>query len=287
MPSGARILFGGAAITFLGSMLDGVMRGAGNVRVPAICSAVSLGLQLVVTPLCMFGAGLGLAGAPIAILACQLVATVARARHVYLRSPVVRPRLWPRRFRRAAFGELLRVGVPSSLSATISYLGVIVLTGVVARLGTAHLAAFGLGMRMDIVVLTVVFGVGTAVLTLVGMATGAGRADRVRAYVWHATAIVVGILLVPTVVLWWRPALWIGLFTDDAAVLAVGERYFRIVGPSYPFLGAAMVTSFAFQGRGRATLPLAWVVARVTTVLVASVLCTRSGSGSPSGRCSR
>jgi len=59
----ARILFGGAAITFVGSMLDGVMRGAGNVRVPAICSAVSLGLQLAVTPLCMFGAGLGLAGA--------------------------------------------------------------------------------------------------------------------------------------------------------------------------------------------------------------------------------
>src|SRR5262245_19710291 len=62
----ARVLFGGAAITFVGGMLDSVMRGEGNVRVPAVWSTTSLVLQMAATPLFMFGFGWGLVGAALA-----------------------------------------------------------------------------------------------------------------------------------------------------------------------------------------------------------------------------
>src|SRR5262247_136130 len=68
----ARVLFGGAAITFLGGMFDSVMRGEGNVRVPAVWSTTSLVLQMVTTPVFMFGLGWGLVGAAAAMLASQL-----------------------------------------------------------------------------------------------------------------------------------------------------------------------------------------------------------------------
>jgi len=113
------------------------------------------------------------------------------------------------------------------------------------------------------------------VLTLVGMATGARRHDRMRAFVTRAGAITVVLLGVPGLVLCWRPALWLGLFTDDPAIHAVGAQYFRIIGPSYPFLGVSMVIAFAFQGLGRATIPLAWMTARTIGVLAAAVVCTR------------
>src|SRR5206468_3226434 len=74
----ARVLFGGAAITFLGGMFDSVMRGEGNVRVPAVWSTTSLVLQMACTPLFMFRFGWGLVGAALAMLACQGVATVPR-----------------------------------------------------------------------------------------------------------------------------------------------------------------------------------------------------------------
>jgi Na+-driven multidrug efflux pump len=113
------------------------------------------------------------------------------------------------------------------------------------------------------------------VLTLVGMATGARRVDRVRAFVTAAGAISVVVLAVPGLALCWRPDLWLGLFTDDAAIHAVGTRYFRLIGPSYPFVGISMVVAFAFQGLGRATVPLAWTMVRVGGVLAAAVVCTR------------
>ena len=271
----AQVLFGGAIITFTGSMFDSLLRGEGNVRVPALWSTVSLGLQIAITPLCMFGLGLGLVGAPIAILGSQLVATTARARFVLGGRGQIHPRVWPRPFRADDVTELLRVGVPASLSSTVTYLGMMIMTGVFARLGTAELAAYGLGTRLDFILLTFVFGFGAAVLTLVGMAVGARRPAQVTAYVRQTAIIVVAMLTVPSVLLWWQPEWWLRLFTTDAAVIDVGRTYFRTVGPSYPLLGIAMLTSFAFQGLGRATLPLLWMLVRVVCVVGATVAGTR------------
>src|SRR5215467_10283577 len=101
-----RVLFGGAAITFLGGMFDSVLRGEGNVRVPAIWSTTSLVLQIACTPLFMFVFGWGLVGAALAMLACQLVATVARAFWVLGGRGVVRPVLRSARFTLAPLREI-------------------------------------------------------------------------------------------------------------------------------------------------------------------------------------
>jgi putative MATE family efflux protein len=269
----ARVLFGGAAITFLGAMFDSVLRGEGNVRIPAVWSTMSLGLQMLLTPFFMFTVGLGLMGAAVAPLVAQLIALGPRAWFVLSGRGVVTPRLGG--VERAALGEILRVGVPASLATVVTNLGIMVLTGVVARLGEAPLAAFGLGIRLDFVLLSFAYGFGAAGLTLVGLATGAGRPDRVRAFVVRTAAITFGLLAVPSVILSLRPTAWVALFSDDPAVLAVGHDYFRLIAPSYPFVGVSMVLSFAFQGLGRATVPLAWMIARVVTVVAVSIACTQ------------
>jgi len=271
----ARLLFGGAAITFLGGMFDSVLRGEGNVRVPAIWSTTSLVLQMGCTPLFMFGFGWGLGGAALAMLACQLVATVPRALWVLGGRALVRPAFRLPRFTLAPAREILRVGVPAALSASVNNLGLMTLTAVVTRLGEADLAAYGLGTRLDFLLMAFGYGFGAAVLTLVGMATGARQPDRARAFVTRAAAITVVLLAVPGLLLCWRPALWLGLFTQDAGIHAVGAQYFRIIGPSYPFLGISMVIAFAFQGLGRATIPLAWMVVRVVGVLAVALVCTQ------------
>jgi putative MATE family efflux protein len=276
----ARVLFGGASISFTAAMLDSVMRGEGNVRVPAIWSSASLLLQIAVTPLFMFALGWGLIGAAAATLACQLVAILPRALYVFGGRGLIRPRLLPRAWIPSALGEILRVGIPASLSTLINYLGLMVLTGVVARLGDAHLAAYGLGTRLDFLLLSFAYGFGAAVLTLVGMATGARRPERARVYVIRSAAIIALLLGSLGVLLFFRSDLWIRLFTADPEILAVGATYFRWIGPSYPFIGVSMVIAFAFQGLGRATTPLLWMVARVAVVVCASVTAVKGwGAG--------
>ncbi len=271
----ARVLFGGAMITFVAAMFDSIMRGEGNVRVPAMWSSAALVLQILLTPLFMFVTGWGLVGAAVAVLTSQLLATIPRARYVFGGHGIVRPTLRLTAFTLTPLAEILRVGVPASLSTLTVNVGMMVLTGVLARLGEAHLAAYGLGTRLDFLLMSVAYGFGAAVLTLVGLATGARKPDRVQSYVTRAGAVMVALLAVPGLLVCWRPMLWLGLFTHDPGIEAVGTQYLRIIGPSYPFVGISMVVAFALQGLGRATAPLGWMVVRVAGVLAVALVCTQ------------
>jgi Na+-driven multidrug efflux pump len=53
------------------------------------------------------------------------------------------------------------------------------------------------------------------------------------------------------------PDAWLGLFTADPAVLAVGETYLRIVGPTFGLFGLGLALYFAAQGAGHLGWPLA------------------------------
>jgi putative MATE family efflux protein len=271
----ARVLFAALLLTFTIGTCDSILRGTGNVRVPALCATLSLGLQIAFTPLFMFGFGLGLVGAPLATTAGQLIGFGPRALYIFGGRGTIRPRPWPRHLNAGHVREILRVGVPAALSAALNYIALVVLTGVVARFGDTHLAAYGLGTRLDFLLFSVAFGVGAAAMTLVGMATGAGRSDLVARYVHNAVITAIAVIAVPVCLVIWRPELWLGLFSEAPDILQVGSRYFRWVAPSYLFVAASMVFAAAFQALGRATVPLTVMVARVVVVVTAALVAVR------------
>jgi putative MATE family efflux protein len=271
----ARTLFAGLAIPFFVGTVDSIMRAEGNVRVPAACATLSLVLQIVLTPLFMFVAGMGLIGAPLATVAGQFVGAVLRALYVFGGRGIIRPRLWPHRLARKHFAEILRISVPSSVAATLNHAALIVLTGTFAHMGSTHLAAYGLGTRLDFLLFSLGYGVALATLTLVGMATGAGRTDLVRQYVLRTVFLVVSVVAVPTFLVVWKPGLWLGLFTDDPEIHRVGAEYFHIIGPTYLFAVTSMTLASTFQGLGRATIPLVVMVARVSLLIGIALVLTR------------
>ncbi len=276
----ARVLFGGLLVSFTVGTFDAILRGAGNVRVPALCSTLSLLLQIALTPLFMFTIALGLVGAPLATLAGQAIGLIPRSRFIFgARSPV-RPRLLPRDLRARHFAEILRVGVPASLSAALTYVGLVVLTGTVARFGTAHLAAYGLGSRLDFLLFSLGFGVAAGAMTLVGMATGAGRRDLIPGYVGQACLVAAAVVVLPALLVTWRPALWIGLFSTAPEVERIGTAYFHRMGPTYLFVVASMIIGSAFQAFGRAIVPLAVTVARVALVVGGGLTAVHYGGAS-------
>ena len=268
----SRVLFGGLLVSFTVGTFDSILRGAGNVRVPAMCSTLSLALQIAFTPLFMFVFGLGLAGAPLATLTGQAIGLIPRSRFIFGANSPVRPRLIPRDLHPRHFTEILRVGVPASLSAALNYLTLMILTGTIARFGGTYLAAYGLGSRLDFLLFSLGFGVAAAGLTLVGMAVGAGRPELVRRYVTQTALVAAAVVAIPAVVVTLRPGLWIGAFTDAPAIHEIGADYFHTVGPTYFFIVISMVVASSFQALARAVVPLVVMIARVGLVLAAALV---------------
>jgi Na+-driven multidrug efflux pump len=101
-----------------------------------------------------------------------------------------------------------------------------------------------------------VFGFGTALVTLVGTSIGAADVRRARQIARTGALLAGGVTggVGLLVAIW--PQLWLGIFTTDPAVLAVGELYLRVVGPTYGFFGLGLALYFASQGAGH----LLWAV---------------------------
>jgi Na+-driven multidrug efflux pump len=117
--------------------------------------------------------------------------------------------------------------------------------------------------RLDYMLIPTLFGLGTAVLAMVGANTGAGNLGRARRITWIGT--LVGASFTGTVGLLAAlfPAVWLHLFSRDPAVIASGSLYLQTVAPFYGAVGITFVLGFASQGGGRPVWPFLGGTARM------------------------
>lgn len=265
------VIFSGAVAVWVMNMLASAIRGTGNMVVPATVILTVAALQVGLGGALILGIGpfpqLGIAGAG----AAQVIAFGLGGLFLigYLRSGAggLQLRLRGVRLEWRHFHEILRVGLLACISALLTCVTIIVVTGLVARFGPAALAGYGIGARLEFLLIPIVFGIGAALTAMVGTNVGAGNWPRARRVAWTGAAmagVVVGAIGL-TVGLW--PDLWIGIYTTDPGVLAAGRTYLSIVGPAYVFFGVGMALYFASQGAGRMRWPLIAGVLRLVVAI--------------------
>jgi len=254
------VLFAGAVLTWLYNTLASVLRGTGNMKVPSVTILSSALLQIVLGGSLGLGIGpfpqLGMTGVALG----QIIATAAGAAYLawYLLTGQGRLtlRLSGIALRREVFFDILKVGALACLSPLQSVLATVIFTGLVARLGLLPLAGYGIGQRLEFILIPIAFGIGVAAVPMVGMAIGAGDIARARRVAWTAGAVSAfnlgGIGLLVSL----APDLWAGLFSRDPAVLGYARQYLHWAGPCFAFFGAGLTLYFASQGSGKVLGPV-------------------------------
>jgi putative MATE family efflux protein len=265
----SHVLFAGAVFVWLANTLASVLRGSGNTLTPAMALAGAALVQIPLSGALTLGWGpfprLGISGAALAYAISFLVSSLAMGASVW--RSALRPRRADWRIEGRHFGDILRVGALSSLSALQTVLTAVILTGFVGTFGTAALAGYGVGVRLELLQVPLVFAIGQSLVVLVGTHIGAGHGTRAKHIAWIGTGIAAGISLAIGLFVAVYPAAWIRIFSDDPAVLATGGQYLRIVAPFYALFGAGMALYFASQGAGRMLLPVLAGTARLVLVV--------------------
>jgi putative MATE family efflux protein len=235
------------------NLCSAALRGAGNVRVPALVSLAGVVALVGLSPLLIFGLGsfegFGISGAGIAVTTFYSAATVVLLRYLYQAGGGVRLRLHRLRLRQVR--EIFSVGLLASISAAQLNLAVMLITGFAGSFGNATLAGYGIGSRLDYMFIPVLFGLGSAVLTLVGTAVGAGDIARAKAVAKVGTMLGAAFTGLVGIVVTVAPQLWLRIFTDEPQVLVAGSTYLRIVGPFYLATGATFILGFVSQAAKR------------------------------------
>ena len=267
----SHVWFSGAILLWIQPFLSALLRGAGNAVTP---SRVGMSMSLVYIPLLgmlVLGVGdwpgFGLVGGAIAPLITGAVSGVLLARAIARGRLGFMPRLRGVRLQPRLFVEILKVGAMGSITTVTATTTAMLVTGLVGRFGTAALAGYSIGMRLEFMVAPLAFGIGTGATTLVGSAAGAGDWRRAVRVAWVAgmTAFAAIGVIGWTIAL--MPESWARLFATQPEVIATSIACIVRVAPFYCLFGLGLTLNFASQGAGRMTMP---VVASLSRLAIAA-----------------
>ena len=267
----AQVLFSGALWVWLINTLASVLRGTGNMRTPSIALMVTSALQIILGGVLCLGAGPVPAMGMVGVAWGHIIATAAGVAYFlwYLITGQGRLTIKLQAFemQRHVFADILKVGAMACLSPVQSVLAILIFTGLLAQLGTEALAGYGIGQRLEFLLIPIAFGIGVASVPMVGMAVGAGKVDRARRVAWVAGGVSAFNLALIGGVVTLAPDLWARLFTQDEVVLGFARQYLVTAGPAFPFFGLGLTLYFASQGAGQVIGPV--LAGTVRLVLVA------------------
>jgi putative MATE family efflux protein len=266
----ATVLFVGCFAHWIANTLASVLRGTGDMKTPGLALVATAALQIPLTgvlTLGWFGApALGIRGPAAASVISFTLAALWMASRLVGRNAA--PKLhWPKSgFRWRSFNDILKVGLIACLVVILTNGTVLLVTALIGRAGDAAIAGYGIGSRLEYMLVPISFGIGATLTTLVGTNIGARQYARAQRLAWIGAFMAGGVPAAIGIVVAIWPDLWLGLFTTSAGALASGRTYLSIVGPAYGFFGLAMALYFASQGTGEMVWP---VVANLSRIAIA------------------
>lgn len=272
----ATILFLGCVAHWVANSMASVLRGTGDMKTPGLALVVTGAIQIPLTGALTLGwfglPAMGIRGPAIAAVIVFAVAAVWMLWRLTGNRSAINLH-WPvNGFRWPAFRDILKVGLIACLVVILTNGTVLVVTGLIGREGDAAIAGYGIGSRLEYMLIPISFGIGATLTALVGTNIGARQYARAQRLAWTGAIMAGGIAAVIGVVVAIWPDLWLGLFTADPRALASGRHYLGIVGPVYGFFGVAMALYFASQGTGEMYWPVGANLTRITIAAGGSLL---------------
>ncbi len=214
----------------------------------------SVMLNVVLDPLLIFGIGpfprMEIAGAAWATSISRTIGMITALTFLIFKQSHIKIKWEGFRIDPAIAKRFFKIGIPGSLQMTLRSTSGMIFMGVVAGYGTTVLAAYGVGLRIDMLVLMPGFGLGAATATLVGQNLGAQKPLRAAVSSWTAALYYSAFMLVSAILIYIFADSIIAVFNNSPHVIKNGRTYLRIIIWTYPFLAFAVILGRALAGAG-------------------------------------
>ncbi len=240
------------------NLFAGFIRALGDSRQPFYFLIFSSVINILLDVVFILLLGMGVAGAGLATLLSQLLASILCvwyiARHMQLLIPHGEERCYDNK----RISILLNNGMPMGLQFSITAIGSIMLQSSNNALGTIYVASFTAAMRIKYLFTCVFENIGVAMATYCGQNIGARRLDRVRQGEWSAVKIMLVYFVFTALVIFPFADYMMELFVEsgEQAVVANAAKMMRISCYFYPALGMLTIFRYSIQGLGYSNLSM-------------------------------
>jgi putative MATE family efflux protein len=253
--------------------LNHIMRASGFPGKAMVTTLVTVGINLLLAPVFIFGLHWGIRGAALATVIAQLVGFALTIRHFLSPEPAVRFLRGHFTFDRDIIRDIFSIGLsPFVIQICASLVAVLLNRQLVRHGGDYAVGAFGVVNSVLMLMIMLIMGLTMGMQPIVGFNYGACQFDRMRqAYrltVGSASAVALAGFLVAQLFPYWIAR----LFTDNSELLRLAETGMHIAMLVFPFVGYQMVTSNFFQSIGRAKVSILLTLSRQVGFLIPALM---------------
>ena len=264
----AALLFPVIPAYWLINMLSSVLRGSGDMKRPAIAAASLLVsyilLAWLLIPLDGSGTMLAIEGAASAMAGSYVFAAALVIYFIVHPSQPIRFRISA--FRSELLARILKQGLLAATQSVMTIVYAMVTTVIFSAYGTDWLAGFGLAVRLELIMVPVIFGIGASMIAIVGAYVGAGRRAEAIAIAWRG--VLVNVMLIGTLglILAVFPNGWCALVGSDPAVIGSCGQALTVVAPTYAFFALGLSCYLASQALNTLSYPVLGALVRLLVV---------------------
>ena len=252
-----------------------ILAGEGDMKFPMMVAALGTILNIILDPLFIFelkrfgsiGFGLGVKGAAIATVISQATVFVIFIFMLFVKEHAyITFRLQFFSPSKTILWDIIKVGLPASLSMVIMALGQGVFNRILIHYSSQTVAAYQVAGRLDMLIFLPIFAIAGALTTLVGMFYGAKEIKSLKSIVSYGVSRAFFITVGSSAFVYVFAPTFSGFFTSDVEIQNVAIEFLRLMTLVYPFVAIAIISGRVMQGLGNGVPVLIITTIRVLGV---------------------
>lgn len=241
-----------------------ILAGEGEMKLPMIVAGLGTVLNTILDPIFIFYMKLGVAGAAWATTMSQIVVFFVFIYMLFVkRHTYIRFRLKDFSFSSYIIYDIIKVGIPVSMSMVVMSVGQLVFNRLLVNFSTDAVAAYQIGGRLDMIVFLPIFGIASALTTIIGMFYGAKEFDKIKSISFYGIKSSLLITSISSVFLFIFAPIVVKIFTEDLQIQNISIDYLRIMSLMFPFISVGLTIGRILQGLGRGMPSLIITIVRV------------------------
>lgn len=268
------IIFFGMFFVFLYNYFAFLLRAVGNSVTPLCFLGCAAAINIVLDLLFVIRFSWGIGGAAAATVIAQAFSGVGIGIYTWVKEPWLRPHAEEFSFSRKTAGEILRFSSAACIQQSVMNFGILMIQGLVNRFGTAVMAAFAAGVKIDSFAYMPAQEFGNAFSIFISQNYGAGREDRVSEGMYRAakTSLLFCAAVSGAVFLLAPFLMQIFINKTELELIGIGTNYLRTEGAFYWGIGLLFLLYGYFRGTGKPEMSVVLTVISLGTRVVLAYL---------------
>ena len=241
-----------------------ILAGEGEMKLPMVVAGLGTVLNTILDPIFIFYMDLGVAGAAWATTISQIIVCLVFIYMLFVKNHTyVRFKLKDFSFSSYIIYDIIKVGIPVSMSMVVMALGQLVFNRLLVNFSTDAVAAYQIGGRVDMIVFLPIFGIASALTTIVGMFYGADEFEKIKSISFYGIKSSFLITTICSVFLFIFAPSVVKVFTMDTVIQKISIDYLRTISFLFPFISIGLTIGRILQGLGRGMPSLIITIVRV------------------------